>query len=362
MVRFPESESPSMTIERTTFGRTPGGDSVACFSLENGRGTRIELIELGAAVRSVQLLDGSGSRTDIVLGYDDLEGYLSNPAYLGCIAGRVANRIAGGRFVLDGKAYALERNDGPHHLHGGSEGLHGRLWRGEPRSQRSVRFAYRSPDGEGGYPGTLELGVTYVLSEDDELRIEYEAETDTATPVNLTNHSYFNLNGHSGPDVANHVLELRASRYTVPDATRIPTGELRAVNGSAFDFTRPAALRERLEQLPGDPAGGDPGGLDHNYVLDSDGGGVELAARVAEPGTRRTLEVLTSEPGVQVYTGNFLDGSIVGKAGARYGKHQGLCLETQHFPDSVNRPEFPSVVLRPGRTWTSTTVYRFGRE
>jgi aldose 1-epimerase len=349
-----------MTIERTSFGKTPEDQTVGCFALENGRGTRVELIELGAAVRSLQIPDGSGAGVDVVLGFDQLEPYLENPAYIGCVAGRVANRIARGRFELDGKAYSLECNDGPHHLHGGSAGLHRRLWRGEPRSQRSVRFAYRSPDGEGGYPGTLEIGVTYVLSEDDELRIEYEAETDAATPVNLTNHSYFNLNGQSGPDVTNHVLELRASRYTVPDATRIPTGELRRVRDSVFDFTQPASLRERLEQLPGDPSAGDPGGLDHNFVLDGDRG-VELAARVSAPGTGRSLELFTSEPGVQVYTGNFLDGSITGKQGARYGKHQGLCLETQHFPDSVNHPEFPSVVLRPGEAFRSTTVFRFVR-
>jgi aldose 1-epimerase len=351
-----------MTIERTSFGKTPADQTVACFALENGRGTRVELIELGATVRSVRLSDGSGGGVDVVLGFDTLEPYLENPAYLGCVAGRVANRIAGGRFELDGKAYALECNDGPHHLHGGSAGLHRRLWRGEPRSQRSVRFAYRSPDGEGGYPGNLNVGVTYVLSEDDELRIEYEAETDAATPVNLTNHSYFNLNGHSGSDVTNHVLELRASRYTVPDGTRIPTGELRPVRGSAFDFTEPGALGARLEQLPGDPSAGDPGGIDHNFVLDGGGGGVELAARVSAPGTGRRLEVFTSEPGIQVYTGNFLDGSIVGKGGARYGKHQGLCLETQHFPDSVNQPGFPSVVLSPGETFRSTTVFRFAQD
>jgi len=350
-----------MTIERTSFGKTPDDQTVACFALENGRGTRVELIELGATIRSVRVPDGSGAGVDVVLGFDELEGYLENPAYFGCVAGRVANRIAGGHFDLDGRTYSLECNDGPHHLHGGSAGLHGRLWRGEPRSQRSVRFAYRSPDGESGYPGTLEIGVTYVLSEDDELRIEYEAETDAATPVNLTNHSYFNLNGHSGPDVTNHVLELRASRYTVPDSTRIPTGELRPVRGSVFDFTQPASLRERLDQLPGEPSRGDPGGFDHNYVLDG-AGGVELAARVSAPGTGRSLAVLTSEPGIQLYTGNFLDGSIVGKEGSRYGKHQGLCLETQHFPDSVNHPEFPPVVLRPGEAFRSTTVFRFGRE
>jgi aldose 1-epimerase len=352
-----------MSIQRDVFGQTPDGDEVAVFALTNSNGVDVELLELGATLKSLRVPGRDGTRTDVVLGFDNLAGYLDNPAYFGCTVGRVANRIAGGRFTLEGKTYELAKNNGPNALHGGLLGLHKRAWKGTAQQTdggASVRFTYTSPDGEEGYPGELAIAVTYTLTDTNELQIDYEATTDAATPVNLTNHSYFNLAGHDTGSIEDHVMEIQAARYTVVDDALIPTGEQRAVADTPFDFTSPTAIGAALQALPGSE--GDVGGVDHNYVLDSGGGELVLVSRVREPKSGRVMEVLTTEPGIQVYTGNFLDGSIQGKAGAHYEKHGGLCLETQHFPDSINQPDFPSTVLEPGETFRSTTIYRFATE
>jgi len=328
------------------------------FELQSASGVRVGLVELGASISRVQAPDREGALADVVLGFADVEGYATNPFYLGCVVGRVANRIAGASFELDGMSYRLAANNGPNHLHGGPGGFGSRRWRGEPASSadgRAVRFRYTSVDGEEGYPGTLEAAVTYTLSDEGALRIDYRATTDAPTLVNLTNHSYFNLAGAGSGTILEHELELRASRYTAADAALIPTGEIAPVAGTPLDFTRPTAIGARIGELAGEVG---PGGYDHNFVLDSGGGELALAARVRDPGSGRALEVLTTEPGVQLYSSNFLDGSISGRGGA-FRKHGALCLETQHFPDSVHQPGFPPVVLRPGETFRSSTVYHF---
>jgi aldose 1-epimerase len=327
------------------------------FELASPSGVRVELIELGASISRIQAPGREGALADVALGFEAAEAYVANPAFLGCAVGRVANRIAGARFELDGKTYTLAANDGPNHLHGGPGGFGRRQWRGEatPSAEgAAVRFSHTSPDGEEGYPGTLEASVSYTLDPEGALRIDYRATTDAATPINLTNHSYFNLAGAGSGSILDHVLELRASRYTPFDATLIPTGALAPVAGTPLDFSSPTAIGSRIHQL----RNGGPTGYDHNFALDPGGGSLELAARVHEPSSGRALEVLTTEPGVQLYTGNFMDGTLRGRGGA-YARHAGLCLETQHFPDSINQPEFPSVVLRPGETFRSTTVFRF---
>jgi aldose 1-epimerase len=295
----------------------------------------------------------------VALGFDNLNQYVTGNPFFGAIAGRVANRVAGARFSLDGKEYTLAANNGRHHIHGGAKGFDKVLWKGRvctPKpGQSAVAFEYVSREGEEGYPGTLSVRVTYTLTDDNELRIDYEATTDRATPVNLTNHSYFNLAGAGRGDVLGHELTLRAARYTPSDADLIPTGAIEPVAGTPLDFTQPARIGARIAQLKPKP-----GGYDHNYVLDAGGGALALAARVVEPVSGRTMEVLTTEPGVQLYTGNHLNERIVGPGGVKFGPHSGFCLETQHFPDSINQPTFPSTVLRPGERYRSTTVFRFG--
>jgi aldose 1-epimerase len=298
------------------------------------------------------------------LGFASLEGYLANGrVYLGCIAGRYANRIRRGRFALDGREHQLARNDGENHLHGGVRGFDKVLWRARPLAPSraaGVELSYRSPDGEEGYPGNLDVRVTYALTDENALRIDYRATTDRPTIVNLTHHGYFNLEGAGRGDVLGHVLAIRAGRFTPVGEGLVPTGELRPVGGTPMDFGRPTAIGARIgsadEQLAR------AGGYDHNFVLDRKGARPSLAARLSSPGTGRVMEVLTTEPGLQLYSGNFLDGTAVGKGGRAYQHRFGLCLETQHFPDSPNQPGFPSTVLRPGDPWRSTTVYRFSVE
>ncbi|HLU47510.1 MAG TPA: aldose epimerase family protein, partial [Planctomycetota bacterium] len=346
----------------SVYGTLPDGREVKVHTLANANGTTVRLIDLGATMIELRARDRDGNVEDVVLGFDTLAGWIENPAYFGCTTGRVANRIANARFTLDGKEYELAANAKPNHLHGGVVGLNKRLWEGaveETDEGPSVLFRYTSPDGEEGYPGNVPIEVRYTLTADDGIRIDYRATTDAPTPINLTNHAYFNLKGQGKGDVLGHELYLAASRYTPVDGTSIPTGELRAVDGSVMDFTSPTAIGARIDQLPGDPASGNPGGYDHNYVLDASADGtLALAARVYEPSSGRVLEVFTTEPGIQLYTGNYLDGSIVGKGGTSYGKHAGFCLETQHFPDAVNQPSFPSTILRPGEVYATTTIYK----
>jgi aldose 1-epimerase len=356
-------KEPPVPIETRSYGKTPDGQEVREFRLVNQRGIEARLIELGALLTQMRVLDRDGKLADVVLGFDDLAGYTKNPAYFGCTTGRVANRIQDGKFTLDGQEYQLAKNNAPHHLHGGEVGLHKRLWKGEAKETPegpSVVFRYRSPHMEDLYPGTVDMEVTYTLTQSDELRIEYRATTDRATIINLTNHSYWNLAGEGNGTILDHELRIDAQRYTAVDAGFIPTGELRPVAGTPLDFTRSTRIGARIAAIPGDPAAKDPGGYDFNYVIDgSQGGKLALAARVEDPSTGRVLEILTTEPGVQLYTGNFLDGSIIGKGGKSYAKHFAFCLETQHFPDSINHQSFPSVVLRPGEEYRSTTVHRF---
>jgi len=349
------------TIEREPFGRLPDRRTVERFTLRNARGSSVSFLSLGGIITSLRVPDSDGELADVVLGYGTLAEYLEDRVWLGPLIGRFANRIAHGRFTLDGVEHRLPVNLGPHHIHGGTGGFGRVLWEVEPfRTTGGVGAVLRhvSPAGTEGYPGTLYVRVAYTLLDTDELAVEYHATGDAPTPVNLTQHSYFNLAGEGSGDVLGHELTLRASRFTPVDAGLIPTGELRPVAGTPFDFTSPVPLGARMgaadEQLR------IAGGYDHNFVLDREGGGLSPAARLYEPASGRVLEVLTTEPGIQLYTGNGLDGSIVGKSGRRYGRCAGVALETQHFPDSPNQPAFPSTILRPGEAYRSHTVYRFG--
>lgn len=351
---------PDIHVQATPFGRTPTGQAVTLFTLTHAGGVRVRLMNYGGIVVSLEAPDRSGQPADVVLGCDTLDAYLAGHPYLGALIGRYANRIAGGCFVLDGVTYRLATNDGPHHLHGGIHAFDEAVWQATPVSapQRAgVRLAHTSQADEEGYPGTLAVVVTYWLTAADELWIDYEATTDAPTPVNLTHHSYFNLAGHAAGDILNHEVQLHAECFTPVDGSLIPTGGLRPVAGTPFDFRRPTTIGARIDDDNEQLRRGR--GYDHNWVLNRSGPGLVPAARVHEPASGRTLEVLTTEPGIQFYTGNFLDGSVVGKGGVRYGRRAGLCLETQHFPDSPNQPAFPSTILRPGERFTQTTVYRF---
>jgi aldose 1-epimerase len=334
--------------------------------LSNGNGMRVRVLEHGCTIVGVEVPDREGRVADVALGFSDAAEYRRRHPYFGCVVGRFGNRIAGGRFSLDGREYQLATNNSPGgrpcHLHGGEVGFDQRFWSREQASDEGsseLRLRRVSPAGEEGYPGNLSVGLVYRLTADNSLEIEYEATTDAATPLNLTNHSYFNLRGEgSGETVLNHEVKLYASRFLPTDAGLIPTGEFRPVVGTPFDFLHPRTIGERIDQP--DPQLLGAGGYDHNWVLDSGGGSLSPAAEVYEPVSGRVMQVLTTEPGVQFYTGNMLDGSCVGKSGRSYQRHGGLCLETQHFPDSPNQPGFPDTILRPGGRYSSKTVYRFG--
>jgi aldose 1-epimerase len=355
------SAPASTRIEKKPFGKTPAGEAVELFTLSRPGGPTIAITSYGGYLVSALVPDRAGKPADVVLGYKDLAGYLSDTAYLGSLIGRYANRIGKGRFALGGKAFALATNNGPNHLHGGNVGFGKKLWRAAvvkgPEGE-ALELRLTSPDGDEGYPGTLEATVVYSLTADGGLRIDYAATTDKETIVNLTNHAYFNLAGEGSGDVLGHELQVEADQFTPVDATLIPTGEKRAVSGTPLDFTRPMAVGARIADPHEQMKAG--GGYDHNFVLRGPGGTLRLAARVVEPKGGRVLEVLTTEPGLQFYSGNFLDSSIVGKSGKAYAHRGGFCLEAQRFPDSPNRPEFPSAVLKPGAKYTQTTVYRFG--
>ncbi len=365
-----------MQVRHQPYGTLPDGRRATLFELDDGHGLRVRLTDHGAIVVSVELPDRAGRVADVTLGYDTLEQWQHNAPYFGATIGRYANRIARGRFTLDGRTYTLATNDGRNHLHGGRRGFDQRLWTAEPiqaADRVAVRLTYRSPDGEEGYPGQLDATVVYTLTPDRTLRIEFTAETDRPTVVNLAHHSYWNLAGHAAGDILGHELWLAADEYTAVDDELIPTGELRPVRGTPLDFTQPTPVGVRIAQVPG--------GYDHNFVLrgasargaavgaDADPGALAAgkdtlwpAARLVEPRSGRWLELYTDQPGVQFYSGNFLDGRVTGKSGVRYGRHAGLCLETQRFPDSPNHPEFPSAVLRPGERYRHVMVHRFGAE
>ena len=348
----------AMFVEKESFGKTPDGKWIDLYTLTNANHARVKITNYGGIVVSVIVPDREGSMGDVVLGFDHLDGYVGEHPYFGTIVGRYANRIAEGRFSLDGKGYKLAQNNGENHLHGGIRGFDKVAWKAEEIQREDavgVALAYTSRDGEEGYPGNLSATVVYLLTQKNELRIDYEATTDKPTVVNLTNHSYFNLRG-SG-DILGHELTINADRFTPIDQGLIPTGELRPVKGTPMDFTKPTAIGARIDQEDEQIRFGL--GYDHNWVLNKEAGSLDLAARVYEPETGREMEVYTTEPGIQFYSGNFLDGSLTGKGGQVYEKRYGFCLETQHFPDSPNKPDFPSVVLRPGETYTQTTVYTF---
>ena len=352
--------SPKMNVTKSDFGKTKDGQPVELYTLTSDNGLSMKVMTYGGIVTEMNVPDRKGNTANVTLGFDSLAKYEAGHPYFGAITGRVANRIAKGRFTLDGKQYNVPVNNGPNALHGGIVGFDKRVWRATPSTGgdgAKLVLAYTSADMEEGYPGKLDCEVTYTLTPDDEWRIDYKARTDEPTIVNLTNHAYWNLHGEaSGRTILDHELMLSADKYTPVDNTLIPTGELKDVEGTPFDFTRPKPVGKDITQT-----GGDPSGYDHNFVLNGKTGDMKLCARLRDGESGRQMEIRTTEPGVQFYTGNFLDGKLVGKGGMPYVKHYALCLETQHFPDSVNQPSFPSVVLRPGETFTSTTIHRFSR-
>jgi aldose 1-epimerase len=351
-----EQKNPRCKVEKSFFGTTPEGDSVMLYTLKNEMEYVVKIINYGGIITEILTPDRNGRMGNIVLGYDHLEQYLAPHPHFGALIGRYANRIARAQFTLDGVTYHLPANNGPNCLHGGNRGFDLRIWDAEVISceeRAALKLTYISPDGEEGFPGTMTTTVTYELFM-DKLFITYEAETDKATVVNLTNHSYFNLAGEG--TILDHVLYINASKYTPVDDQLIPTGELANVEGTPFDFRKPHVIGDRIAET-----GGNPVGYDHNFVLDKEPGEKVLAAKLMDPKTGRFLEVTTTEPGLQFYTGNFLDGSLESN-GFTFVKHSGLCLETQHFPDSPNQPDFPSTVLRPGEKFVSQTIFRFGVE
>ncbi len=354
----PAAAGKGARVDKTPFGTTKDGQAVDRYTLVNANGVVAKVITYGATLTELLVPDRDGKMADVVLGFKTLADYERDEPYLGATIGRVGNRIAKGKFKLDGREYTLAANNGPNHLHGGLRGFDKRVWKAQvvpAAAGAAVRFTYVSADMEEGYPGTLTATVVYTLTNANEVRLDYTATTDKPTIVNLTNHSYFNLAGEGQGTILDHELTIMADRFTPVDDTLIPTGDIASVRGTVMDFNRPTAIGARIAQVPGAA----PGGYDHNYVLSHGGGVLAMSATVRDPKSGRAMDVLTSEPGVQFYTGNFLDGTLVGKSGAAYKQHYGFCLETQHFPDSINHPNFPPVLLRPGHTYKSTTVYRF---
>ena len=364
----PAQNGPTVTHAAT--GVTFDGTEIEEYTLRNSHGMEVRALTYGGIIRVLQVPDKSGHVADVVLGFDTAKGYLSDPPppYFGAIIGRYGNRIANGTFTLDGHTYTLPKNNGPNSLHGGDRGFDKRIWKAEARQTAagaSVVFSRLSPDGEEGYPGNLQVRVTYTLTDDNDLIVDYHATTDKATPVNLTQHSYFNLAGEGSGDILSQELMINADRYTPVDDTLIPTGQLAPVQGTPFDFRKPTAIGARINA--DDPQIKKGPGYDHNWVLNAGGGArraaggakLVLAARLTDPKSGRTLEIRTTEPGLQFYSGNFLDGTITGKNGHVYGKRSALCLETQHFPDSPNHAGFPSTILRPGQTYETRTVFHF---
>ncbi|MGB8959239.1 MAG: aldose epimerase family protein [Candidatus Aminicenantales bacterium] len=351
-----EQGDAAMKTKREQFGRLADGTAVEIFTLTNASGLEARIMTYGAILVSLKVPDRNGVLADVNLGFDSLAGYLGTHPYFGAVIGRYANRIAKARFTLDGAEYRLAPNNNGNTLHGGKKGFDKVVWKAVPVKVAygtGVKLTYLSKDMEEGFPGNLSVTVVYTLTDTNELEIRYEATTDKATPVNLTNHAYWNLKGEGQGDVLGHLLQIEADRITAVDsaANLIPTGEILPVAGTPFDFTSPHTIGERIAKVEG--------GYDHNFVLRSGGGALALAARVEEPVSGRVLEIWTDQPGIQLYTGNFLDGTVIGKGGKAYGKHFALCLETQHFPDSPNQPNFPTTILRPGQTYRTVSVHKF---
>ncbi len=348
-------------MTKSEFGRTADGISVDLYTLTNRNGVEARITNFGGTLVALKVPDRNGSSADVVLGYDSLDGYLDDKFHFGGLIGRYANRIALGQFKLGDVTYVLARNNGENHLHGGVKGFNKAIWEATDCSRdgaSALQLDYLSKDGEEGYPGNLKVRVVYSLTEQNELKIDYTATTDRDTIVNLTSHPYFNLAGQDAGSILQHELTLFADKYTPTDSTLIPTGELRRVQGTPFDFRRTVAIGARIDQDDQQLILGN--GYDHNWILNNDHQEtLKFAAQVYEPSRGRVLEVLTTEPGMQFYSGNFLDGIVQGKGTRAYNRRGGFCLETQHFPDSPNHPEFPSTVLKPGECYRSTTVYRF---
>lgn len=356
----PTAAAAKAAVSRADFGKLPDGTAVELFTLTNASGMTVSASNYGGIITSIKVPDLNGKLGDVTLGYDSLDGYLKDSPYFGAIVGRYANRIGNARFVLDGNTYKLAKNDGPNTLHGGLKGFDKAVWQAEPferEGEAGVVFTRTSPDGEEAFPGTLAVKVTYTLTDKNELAFDFNATTDKPTVLNLTQHAYFNLGGDGSGDVLDHELTINADRYTPVDKTLIPLGELASVAGTPFDFRTSTLIGARIDA--DDPQIKLGLGYDHNYVLNRSGNELVLAARVVEPKTGRVMEVHTTEPGMQLYTANHLDGAIIGKSGHAYGKRNAFCLETQHFPDSPNKPSFPTTTLRPGETYQSRTVYAF---
>jgi aldose 1-epimerase len=353
-----QSSKPNPGVHEQLFG-TSDGRPVSLYTLTNSHGVEVRAMNYGGIIVSIRVPDRKGQFADIVLGHDTGEGYMPNPPYLGAIVGRYANRIADGSFTLDGKTYSLPKNDGPNTLHGGTTNTFDRvLWDAETlKGKPGVAFSYVSKDGDDGFPGNLKVKVAYTLTDSNELILDYQATTDKATPINVSQHSYFNLAGEGTGDILNHEIMINAERFTPVDKNLIPTGELRPVKGTPLDFTTPAKMGARIDDNYEQVVLGH--GYDHNFVINRKGDSLALAARVYEPSSGRVLEVSTTQPGLQFYTGNFLDGTVTGKQGHVYQRHYGFCLETQHFPDSPNHPDFPSTILKPGETFRQKTVFKF---
>jgi len=353
------SAQGALMVKKEAFGTTPDGKAVELYTLTNTQGIEVRVMTYGGIIVSLQTPDKRGHLADITLGFDTLAGYLAKNPYFGALVGRYGNRIGNAKFTLEGKEYTLAKNNGPNALHGGLKGFDKVVWQAQSLQKSAevgLILKYTSADGEEGYPGTLHVTVTYTLSDKNEFSIDYQATTDKATPINLTNHTYFNLSGEGSGSILGEELMLNADRFTPVDATLIPTGKIASVKGTPLDFTKPAAIGARINDKHEQMVLG--GGYDHNFVINRQGPGLVLAARVYDPTSGRVLEVDTTEPGVQFYTGNFLDGTP-GKHGHSYKARDAFCLETQHYPDSPNKPDFPSTILKPKQTYHSTTVWRF---
>jgi aldose 1-epimerase len=339
------------------FGKLSSGETVELYTLKNAKGMEADIMTYGGVVVSLKVPDRAGALGDVVAGFDDFNGYLKPPPYFGALIGRYGNRIAHAQFNLDGVTYKLAKNDGDNSLHGGNRGFDKVLWKANPIDGQTLELTYLSKDGEEGYPGNLSVKVVYTVTDNNELKIDYTATTDKDTVVNLTNHSYFNLAGQGEGDILGHMMTINADSFLPVDKGLIPTGEVRKVDGTPFDFRNATAIGARIGSSDEQIVLG--GGYDHAYVLNRSGSGLSLAARVTEAKSGRVMEVLTDQPSIQFYTGNFLDGTIHGKGGKVYARRSALCLETQHYPDSPNHPAFPTTELKPGGQYHTTTVYRF---
>lgn len=343
-------------VQKSDFGKVDG-QQIYLYTLKNSHGMEVAITNYGATVVSIKVPDNQGKIGDVALGYDDVQGYVTGTSYFGATAGRYANRIANGEFTLDGKKYQISRNDGLNALHGGKVGFNKRIWTEKDLQGNGIEMSYLSPDGEEGFPGNLKVTIQFTLTDNNELRFDYSATTDKDTVLNLTNHTYFNLGGQGNGDILGTELTLHASKFTPVDATLIPTGKLEAVKGTPFDFTSPHKIGERIGEQDKQLKLGR--GYDHNFVLDRTKPGLFLAARAYDSRSGRVLEVLTDQPGLQFYSGNFLDGTAHGKGGNPYPYRTGFCLETQHFPDSPNHSNFPTTELKAGQKFESTSIFRF---